>query len=156
MTASLPAYLFAALLIAAAVGDALYFRIPNQLVLLIAGLFFPVALAAGLGLPAIGMHLAICCLVLLGGFLLFAFGLFGGGDAKLLAAAALWLGWPALLPFLVWTALAGGVLGAIIGLRVLYDRFIRKAPVHRDVPYGIALATGAIIALPQSAWMWGS
>jgi prepilin peptidase CpaA len=156
MIASLPAYLFAALLIAAAAGDALYFRIPNQLVLLIAGLFLPVALVAGLGLPAIGTHLAISGAVLLGGFLLFALGLFGGGDAKLLAAAALWLGWPALLPFLVWTALAGGLLGMLIGLRVLFDRFVRKVPVNRDVPYGIALASGAIIALPQCAWMWGS
>jgi prepilin peptidase CpaA len=156
MIVSLPAYLFAALLIVAAAGDALYFRIPNQLILLIAGLFLPVALAAGLGLPAIGTHLAISGAVLLGGFLLFAFGLFGGGDAKLLAAAALWLGWPALLPFLLWTALAGGVLGVLISLRVLYDKFIRNVPVNRDVPYGIALAAGAIIALPQSEWMWVS
>ena len=156
MIASLPAYLFAAMLVVAAAGDALYFRIPNQLVLLIAGLFLPVALAAGLGLPAIAIHIAIAGAVLLGGFLLFALGLFGGGDAKLLAAAALWLGWPALLPFRVWTALAGGLLGLLIGLRVLFDRFVLRRPVSRNVPYGIALASGAIIALPQCAWMWGS
>jgi prepilin peptidase CpaA len=77
----------------------------------------------------------------------------GGGDVKLLAAASLWLGWPALLPFLIWTAMAGGILGVVLALRILYVRHVRKAPVGTEVPYGIALAAGAIIALPHSGWM---
>ena len=38
------------------------------------------------------------------------FGLFGGGDAKLLAATAVWTGFGAFPQFLFWTALAGGAL----------------------------------------------
>ena len=65
------------------------------------------------------------------------------------------VGWPALLPFLVWTAMAGGLLGVVIGIRLLYVRYVREEQAGKNVPYGIALAAGAIIALPQSGWMLG-
>lgn len=153
MITSVPAYLFASLVIFAATRDALSFRIPNALTLLIAGLFFPAALSAGVPAAAIGLHAATGAAVLLAGLGLFALGLVGGGDVKLVAAAAIWLGWPALLPFLAWTAMAGGLLGLVLGIRLLYRKHVLKLPISGDVPYGIALAAGAIIALPQSGWL---
>lgn len=153
MSPPLPVYVFATLVIVAATSDALTFRISNRLNLLIAGLFFPFAFSAGMPVAALGLHVAVGAALLLAGLALFFIRLMGGGDVKLLAAASLWLGWPALLPFLVWTAMAGGLLGMVMGIRLLYVRHVRKEPVGTEVPYGIALAAGAIIALPQSGWL---
>ena len=104
-----------------------------------------------------------CCWCL--GFALFAAGAFGGGDAKLMAAAALWLGWPQELQFLVFTALAGGVLAVVyLGwsfLQMLIEIEVRgeDGPFMRrllslkpDLPYGIALAVGACATLPRTWW----
>lgn len=153
MISALPAYLFAVMVTLAAGGDALSYRIPNWLNLLIAVLFLPTALLAGMPIDVMGLHLACGASMLLAGFILHLLHLIGGGDAKLLAAGALWLGWPALPAFLVWTAMAGGLLGLVVGLRVLYLKHVRKSPVSTDIPYGIALAAGGLIAMPQSGWM---
>jgi prepilin peptidase CpaA len=141
------------MVIAAACGDLLSYRIPNKLTLLIAFLFLPLALLAGMPLSMILSNVMAGGAVLLVGFLLFTIRFFGGGDAKLLAAASLWLGWSALPPLLVWTALVGGLLGILFGLRALSDRHIRRVPARREVPYGLAIAAGTIMALPQSFWM---
>ena len=88
--------------------------------------------------------------------------LFGGGDAKLLAAAGLWLGWPDLMPFLIMTAFAGGILALCIGAWSLISInseikggsiFRRLGTIKPNVPYGYAFAIGAILAFPQSWWM---
>ena len=71
----------------AAVSDVLHFRIPNALPAALAGLF----LLGGALYPERadwGSHLAAAAAALLGGALLFHFGKWGGGDAKLFAAAA--------------------------------------------------------------------
>lgn len=153
---------FPALMIAAAASDVLTLRIPNLLPLLISALFFPVAIFAGMSLAMIGLHVATAAVFLVAGFLLFLRGLIGGGDAKLLAAAALWIGYPACFPLLVFSALAGGVLA--IGVASLHvvevESRLRQSRLsgllgafRPDVPYGFALAAGAIMALPQSWWM---
>lgn len=92
------------------------------------------------------------------GFLLFKYRLFGGGDAKLMAAASLWLGSGAVLPFLAYTAVSGGVLGvAILAFRLLFRHSRGHESIsRREVPYGIALAVGAITALAKSQWAIGS
>ena len=157
--------LFPALMIAAAASDVLTLRIPNLLPLLISALFFPVAIFAGMSLAMIGLHAATAAVFLVAGFLLFLRGLIGGGDAKLLAAAALWIGYPACFPLLVFTALAGGVLA--LGVAALHvvevESKLRQSRLSGllgafkpDVPYGFALAAGAILALPQSWWMDGA
>jgi prepilin peptidase CpaA len=160
--ASLPACVFALLMIAAGVGDAMTRRIPNWLTGVIAVAFFPLALGSGMGVASIAQHLVVGAALLLAGFLLFSFGLFGGGDAKLMAAAGLWFGYPNALPFLMYTALAGGVLAVAIGLLFLvrWHAEIRglwpglpRGKLKPDVPYGIALAAGAIFASPGAWWM---
>jgi prepilin peptidase CpaA len=154
--------LFPLLLIVAGTGDALSMRIPNRLNLLIAVSFFPMAVAAGMPIPMMGLHIAAGFALLAAGYLLFAFGLFGGGDAKLLAAAGLWLGYPASANFIVLSALAGGGLAIAVGAWSLIkldseirDGFLsrRLAFLKPDLPYGIALAVGGLIAFSQSWWM---
>lgn len=154
--------LFPVLMIVAGAGDALSMRIPNWLTLVIAALFFPMALAVAMPLSVFGLHLAVGIAMFLAGFALFSLGLFGGGDAKLLAAAGLWLGWPDLLTFLVLTAFAGGILALAVGAWSVLNTsseikdgslFRRFGSIKPNVPYGYAFAVGAILAFPQSLWM---
>src|SRR5262249_52418386 len=60
--------------------------------------------------------LAAGCVVLVAAFSLFARGVIGGGDAKLAAATALWLGFDHLLPYLLYASLIGGGVGGGLGL----------------------------------------
>lgn len=154
--------LFPTLMLVAGAGDAISMRIPNWLTLLIAAAFFPMALASGMPLAAFGLHLAVGFGLFVVGFTVFSFGLFGGGDAKLLAAAGLWVGWPSLIPFLMMTVLAGGVLALLVAAWAFIkinseiqegSVFKRFSAMKPDVPYGIAFAVGAILAFPQTWWM---
>ena len=150
---------FPALVIWAALRDATTMTIPNRLTLLTAAAFAPAALAAGLPLPAWGLALAAGAAALLIGMVMFALGWIGGGDAKLFAACGLWLGLSAAAPFLLWTALTGGVLagGLILGRRAAevlpgvgpawMQRLLTRG---EGVPYGVAIAAGALAAFPQS------
>ncbi len=154
--------LFPTLMLVAGAGDAISMRIPNWLTLLIAAAFFPMALLTGMPMAELGIHMAAALGLFVAGFVLFSFGLFGGGDAKLLAAAGLWLGWPTLIPFLMMTALAGGLLALAVATWAFIkinseiqegSVFKRFSAMKPDVPYGIAFAAGAILAFPQTWWM---
>lgn len=162
MIAFLAATVFPLCLVIAGTGDALSMRISNRLNLLIGLSFFPMAFAAGMPFSMLGAHVATGLVLFVAGYLLFAFRLFGGGDAKLLAAAGLWLGYPASLGFLVFTALAGGGLAMAVGFWSLIKLssesqrgFIsrRLGFLNPDLPYGLALAAGGILAFSQSWWM---
>ncbi|MHA6287509.1 A24 family peptidase [Maricaulis sp. CAU 1757] len=150
---------FAGLVLFAAWCDAVSFTIPNWLSGAVALAFLPAALVAGLGWGEAGNHLLGGGVALLIGFALFAPGWIGGGDAKLFAAAALWMGWPDMYQFLMATVLAGGVL--VLALIVL-RRGLAWVPqvagrldgsaLAKDapVPYGIAIAAGALWSIPGS------
>ena len=153
---------FPLLMIVAGVGDALSMRIPNWLTTLIAVAFLPMALLTAMPLADFGVHVAVGSGMFVLGFVLFSLRVFGGGDAKLLAAAGLWLGWPDLIPFLVMTAFAGGALGLAVGAWSLINMnseikqgsiFKRFGTVKPSVPYGYAFAVGAILAFPDTWWM---
>ena len=154
--------LFPILMIVAGASDAMSLRIPNWLTLAIAISFFPLALATGMPIAAIGTHVLLGLVFFVTGFLLFSFGVFGGGDAKLLAAAGLWFGTAQVLPFLVFTVLAGGALALLVGVWSMISmdweihevRWATKVKnLKPNVPYGYAFAIGAIMAFPQSWWM---
>ena len=162
MISTLSITLFPLLMIIAGAGDALSMRIPNWLTLLIALLFLPMALLTGMPWSMIGIHILVGACMFAAGFVFFALGLFGGGDAKLLAAAGLWLGWPDLMPFLVMTAFAGGALALCVGIWSAINVtseindgsiFRRLGSIKPNVPYGYAFAIGAILSFPQSWWM---
>lgn len=139
--------LFLAPLAVAAAFDLGQLRIPNWVNLALALLFLP-ALWLGPREVSLLAHAGTGALVLAAGLLMFAAGWLGGGDVKLAAACALWLGpGPQLAEFALWTALAGGVLVAWLGLGraaarlglVLLPPALRRGAV---IPYGAAMAAG--------------
>ncbi len=156
------AFLFAfpALVIFGAMRDAVSFTIPNWISIALAAAFLPAALLMGAGLGQMGMALLIGAGVLIAGMGMFAVGWIGGGDAKLFAAAGLWMGLNGLLPYLLVTALAGGALAvSLLALRSVWVRPIaargpgwvgRLATPGENVPYGVAIAFGALAAFPDS------
>ena len=156
---------FISLMLAAAVSDIRFYRIPNWLSASVSTLFLAAALIFTMPFALIGWHLLAGTTVLLVGFCLFAANIIGGGDAKLLAAAALWAGWTELPSLLFYTALAGGALAIVMVLwemlrshaeltagaspSALLKRAISLRP---DLPYGVAIAFGACAFLPRSWW----
>jgi prepilin peptidase CpaA len=152
---------FPLLVLIAALTDATTFLIPNRLSAALAIAFLPAALLMGLSPATIGVCLIVGLAALLVGVCMFAAGWIGGGDAKLFAAAALWLGWPAVGPFLAWTGIAGGALavGLLAARKATSPILAARGPVwvgrllepKGDVPYGVAIAFGALAAFPASA-----
>ncbi len=153
--------IFPALVIVGALRDAVSYTIPNWISAALILAFFPAALILGLAPSAIGLHAAVGGAALVAGMVMFALGWIGGGDAKLFAAAGLWLGWPAAATYLLVTGVAGGALAlALLGLRSLWVRpyvmngpawFGRLATPGENVPYGVAIAVGALAAFPVSS-----
>jgi prepilin peptidase CpaA len=161
MLLTLPLLAFPVLVILAALRDVVSYTIPNWISLALVAAFAVAALALRLPLPVVGLHLAIGVAALVAGMAMFALGWIGGGDAKLFAASALWLGWPALLTDLAVTGLAGGALA--VGLLALRGPLLRPyvlrgpawfgrlAEPGENVPYGVAIAVGALAAFPLSS-----
>ncbi len=148
-----------ALLLAAALCDLTRYTIPNLLSAALMGLFLPFAAAAHLGLAPLGWHLAAGLAGLSVGFALFALGWIGGGDAKLFAAMALWLGFADLLPYATAASLFGGALTlSLLLLRKLplppglsgQAWLVRLHDARSGIPYGVALAAGAFAILPTT------
>lgn len=93
--------------------------------------------ASGMALwPAVAIQLglALAAFVILA--ILFALRAMGGGDVKLLAALALWIGPRDYLSMLLMMAIIGGLLTMVIGA----TNVIRRQPGKLSVPYGIAIA----------------
>jgi prepilin peptidase CpaA len=154
--------IFAALMVWAAIGDVRSFTITNKLNLVIAASFLVLAIPMGLGWPAFFDHLKIGAIAAVIAITMFYIGIFGGGDAKMTGAIALWLGSAPMMTFVYFTALAGGVLGIalIIGRRLARKHGLPKSPKwarrmlrkRSAVPYGVALGIGALIAVPKALW----
>ena len=151
--------LFPALMAFAAASDLLTMTIPNRLTLALVAGFGVLALAVGLPWQAVLLHVAAGALMLLVCFALFAFNWIGGGDAKLAAATALWLGFGALMEYLLLATVAGGVLTlAILSLRQMpvppfangWAWLGRLHDGRNGVPYGVALAGAALAVYPHS------
>ena len=149
---------FPILVLVAAVRDLTSYTIPNWISLALLAAFVPAAAAgwlAGAPLPALGLCVGVGLAALMFGVAMFTFGWVGGGDAKLFAACALWLGWSGLTPFLLWTAVAGGVLSLVLlsarrRSPVAAGPFARLLTKGEPVPYGLAIAAGALAAFPHS------
>ena len=149
---------FIGLVVYAAWSDARQLRIPNWVSIALLGLFFPTAVLSAIGLESIAWHVATAVGLLIFGFGLFAFGVFGGGDAKLMAAIGLWMGLDLVLPFVFWTVIVGGVLSVLVillrkGLGMWPGWLVKSAQgvfePGKAVPYGIAITAGALITLPH-------
>ena len=154
--------LFPAMMAFAASSDFLTLTISNRVSLTLVGGFVALAVIGGVSPADVLSHLAAGCVVLVAAFSLFARGIIGGGDAKLAAATALWLGFDHLLPYLLYASLLGGALSVgLIWFRMapLPDWLARHDWAQRlhgkdaGVPYGIALAAAALAVYPQTPWM---
>jgi len=152
-------FVLPALLALAAGWDLASYTIPNAVPLALIAAFAGFALASGMAVPALGLHLAAGMVGLVAGFALFAFGFVGGGDAKLFAAVALWLGFGDFGSYaLVATVFGGGLALLLLGLRKLplpaplssLPWLLRLHDSRSGIPYGVALAAGALAVLPHS------
>ncbi|AOG11208.1 A24 family peptidase [Agrobacterium sp. RAC06] len=148
-----------ACLVMAALTDFLEMTIPNWISLLLIGAFVLIAPFSGLSAIELGWHLAAGLLVFIGCFSLFALNVMGGGDAKLLTAAALWFGFnTSLFEFLVYTGYLGGVLTILVMLlRANWDklatvgvRLPQTFMIANKIPYAIAIGAAGLLAYPSS------
>jgi len=138
-----PRLLFASALIALFAIDLEHHLLPNAITLpgIAAGLAFSLLLPPGIQSAILG--------VLVGGGVLWIIGEayfrlagqegMGGGDVKMLAMVGAFLGWKLVLVTLVFSSVAGSV----IGLLVLASR---RGTLKHALPYGTFLAMGALIA----------
>jgi prepilin peptidase CpaA len=162
LTEAIRLLLFPALMAFAASSDLFTMTISNRITLILVGGFFALALWIGMSPNDVLWHMGAAIAVLAVGFVFFARGWIGGGDAKLAASTALWVGFDHLMAYLLYASIFGGLLTlALIYFRLmplpqaLADKEWLKR-LHRldgGVPYGIALAAAALVIYPDTALM---
>jgi prepilin peptidase CpaA len=143
---------FALLLVWAAASDLTRYVIPNRLCVALA-LLYPAHAMLDPGADWPGAIL-VAGAVFAAGTGLFAAGLMGGGDVKLMAATALWAGPGLALPFLFVTAATGGLLALLmvspLGVLMphaptaLFRNGVRPRRSKQSMPYGIAIAASGL------------
>ncbi|MBB1249404.1 prepilin peptidase [Rhizobium sp. G21] len=143
----------------AATNDFLSMTIPNRLSVILVASFLLIAPFSGLSVVDFGWHLLTGLTVFVAGFALFALRVMGGGDAKILAASAIWYGWTAAaVNYFAYVGLFGGVLSVVVLLLRANSNLIIASglPVPatmmqaNKVPYGIAIGAAAFATFPQS------
>lgn len=144
----------------AASSDLLTMRISNKLIIYLILGFACAVVWMGMPLVQIGWHLGAGLAVLVVAFFLFSMGWVGGGDAKLAAATALWMGMDFTLVYVVYSGvLGGGLTLLILGFRswplptgLMSVKWISRLH-HKEtgVPYGIALAAAGLLTYPSTA-----
>jgi prepilin peptidase CpaA len=147
----------------AAVSDLLSMTIANRVSVILVAAFAVIAPLTGMDWATYGWHFAGAGTVLAFTFLMFAIGGMGGGDAKLMAATSLWMGFNFnLIAYLVASTFIGGLL-------TLFILSYRKSPLADltggnmflrhfadpavGVPYGVALGIGGLVTYPDSPLM---
>ncbi len=147
------------LLLLAAGWDLASYTIPNFIPLVVLLGFGVFALAAGYSAGQYEMHALAALIALLAGFVLFALGYIGGGDAKLFAAIAAWFGLHDLLTYVLVASIFGGALTlALLAARRMplpvalasHSWIVRLHEPQGGIPYGVALAAGALAFLPYT------
>lgn len=160
-------YFFPALMVAIILYDFFTMLIPNWLNILLFAGFVLLAIATALPLPVVGWHILAAFITLLIGFGAFAANLFGGGDAKSIAAIAVWFGWSLDTLYFI---LIMAVLGGVFALVLLIIRFVNvgdwlpekisnikwvKAIVTPEMrmPYGVAIGASGLIMYSPEKWL---
>ena len=137
----------------AAVTDARHRRISNRLsaCLALVGIArIATDIALGASPVTAACDFAAAALVFGLGAVAFRYRVLGGGDVKLLAAGALWLGCTEIGPFLLATAIAGGLLALIfVGSQIAFPG--RKRSRLPGLPYAVAIAAGGILTTAFTA-----
>ena len=130
-------------MIAGAFADLRSRRIPNWLSLAtaIAGLSFAAYESWSSALP---WHAGSMFAALAIGMLLFGLKVWGGGDGKFFAATAAWFPLTSMVPLIVGISLAGLALALVWLARGLFVKDPETKSKLPLVPYGVAIAIGAI------------
>ena len=138
--------LLASLLIWGAATDLRRRVIANELNLAIA-LLAPIWWwVSGLSLwPDVALQIGVALAVFTVFAGLFAMGMMGGGDVKLLGALALWLPWQAMMTLLLVMAIVGG---AVTAVTVIHHKLSRRIGPP-EVPYGVAIALAGLWVLGE-------
>ncbi|WP_414472843.1 prepilin peptidase [Microvirga sp. M2] len=154
----------AAAAIWAGIMDLKTMKIRNEIVIFLFAAYAALAPLAGFNYGAIALSLLVALGVMVGLFLFFSLGWIGGGDAKLMAVIALWLGADQTPAYLISTTILGGLLTlGILTFRAMpLPAFLveiswvaRLHSFEKGIPYGVAIAAGALLILPQTPWMTG-
>ncbi|MBX5022745.1 prepilin peptidase [Rhizobium lentis] len=157
-------YLAVFLFLYAAWTDFRTWKIPNSLVLALVTLYALRAVAVILGSEDIGAALFASSgiggdvgaglLMFMLGVMLWAFRLFGAGDAKLFLPIGLFVGWHGMLPFAVSLLVLGIVtllaLRLPVPLRVAHLAFfmrIEEIRASRKIPYGVIMVFAVLLTL---------
>jgi len=162
LTDAIRLVLFPAMMAFAASSDLFTMTISNRVTLILVAGFAALAIGSGMSPGDVLSHMGAAAAVLAVTFAFFARGWIGGGDAKLAAATALWLGFDHLMAYLLYASIFGGILTlAIIRFRLMplpqalaEQEWVKR--LHRldgGVPYGIALAAAALLIYPDTSWM---
>ena len=137
-------------------------RIPNRLVLLLFAGYLAAIPLVPLTLPDVAWSFAAAAVVFALGLVGFSLGWMGGGDAKLLTVAALWLGAGNVAPFIFYTSIFGAILTIIIlifrsaSIPAGWQRREWISRLHqRDagVPYGVAIAAAGVVVYAKTPWV---
>ncbi|MCU0895333.1 MAG: prepilin peptidase [Rhodospirillales bacterium] len=148
--------LFLGLLALAVVTDLDAMRIPNRICLAIAALYPVHVLASGAAIdwPA---AVLVAAIVFAAGLIPFCLGLMGGGDVKLMAAAALWAGPAATLDFVLVTTFLGGLMAMVMVSPYRFAVALALARIGREdigtvlmgrvIPYAVAIAAGGWLTI---------
>jgi prepilin peptidase CpaA len=99
---------------------------------------------------ALLQNFALFALILVVGTFAFSAGLLGGGDIKLLAATGLWLDLRGGMLLVTAVLLAGGMVAIAFIAANLARRRPKGSLKSRRVPYGIAIALGALFTIALS------
>ena len=95
--------------------------------------------------PDMAMQLGLALIVFALFVAAFQFGWMGGGDVKMIGALALWL---PLVP-LMWMLIVMSLLGGALTIVLLIEHTLRSRSGQIEVPYGVAIAIAALIALRE-------
>jgi len=153
---------FPALMAFAASSDIFTMTISNRVSLALVAGFLLLAAFSGMGPTEILIHAGAGALVLLVAFFCFAMGWVGGADAKVVAAAAVWFGFAHLMDYLLYASLFGGALTLLLvqfrqwplpSHLASQDWLLRLHAKESRIPYGIALAMGALLIYPETEWV---
>lgn len=154
---------FPVLMAMAAFSDLLTMTISNRISIALLVGFLAMAVAIGMPLGVLGSHLSCGAAILALTFGLFCLGWIGGGDAKLSAATAVWIGWAHMLDYGLAASIGGGVLTLLLlqarqlPLPAWAADSVWIARLHDKaggIPYGIALAAAGLFVYPDThVWL---
>jgi prepilin peptidase CpaA len=143
--------LYLIFLLAASISDVRSYRLPNWL--MGAGFVVGVSLSSFFGgVGGLQLSLLGALAGLLPFFILFALRLWGAGDAKFMGAIGSFIGPEGILFALFYGAIAGGVLSGVLWVTAKPSEDRKK----KKVPYGVALATGGVIAWLRCGFVGGT